>query len=102
MSVLVFCRYKLLRYSKERQHLDGLNNLHYSPQISLSNLYKNITVDLSPELAPIADYWTAPTDPDPTPGPHPQLTQLPSGPATPRQQRRGGGPRLGGVKRRAM
>ncbi|XP_075935376.1 beta-1,4-galactosyltransferase 6 isoform X1 [Anarhichas minor] len=49
-------RYKLLRYSKERQHLDGLNNLHYSPHTSLSSLYKNITVDLSPELAPIADY----------------------------------------------
>ncbi|TNN68272.1 Beta-1,4-galactosyltransferase 6 [Liparis tanakae] len=49
-------RYKLLRYSKERQHLDGLNNLKYSPHSSLSSLYKNITVDLSPELAPIADY----------------------------------------------
>ncbi|XP_051511766.1 beta-1,4-galactosyltransferase 6-like isoform X2 [Myxocyprinus asiaticus] len=49
-------RYKLLRYSKERQHLDGLNNLHYSPEISLSSLYKNITVNLSPELAPITEY----------------------------------------------
>ncbi|XP_062251234.1 beta-1,4-galactosyltransferase 6 isoform X3 [Platichthys flesus] len=49
-------RYKLLRYSKERQHLDGLNNLHYSPHISLSSLYKNITVDLNPELVPIQDY----------------------------------------------
>lgn len=49
-------RYKLLRYSKERQHLDGLNNLRYSPHISLSSLYKNITVDLYPELAPITDY----------------------------------------------
>ncbi|XP_022614753.1 beta-1,4-galactosyltransferase 6-like isoform X2 [Seriola dumerili] len=49
-------RYKLLRYSKERQHLDGLNNLHYSPHVSLSSLYKNITVDLYPELAPITDY----------------------------------------------
>ncbi|KAF3835618.1 hypothetical protein F7725_028176 [Dissostichus mawsoni] len=49
-------RYKLLRYSKERQHLDGLNNLHYSPHFSLSSLYKNITVDLDPELAPISDY----------------------------------------------
>nr|XP_019936126.1 PREDICTED: beta-1,4-galactosyltransferase 6-like [Paralichthys olivaceus] len=49
-------RYKLLRYSKERQHLDGLNNLHYSPHISLSSLYKNITVDLNPELVPITDY----------------------------------------------
>ncbi|KAM4738859.1 beta-1,4-galactosyltransferase 6 isoform 2-T2 [Anableps anableps] len=49
-------RYKLLRYSKERQHLDGLNNLHYQPTISLSSLYKNISVDLYPELAPIRDY----------------------------------------------
>lgn len=49
-------RYKLLRYSKERQHLDGLNNLHYNPLVSLSSLYKNVTVDLSPELAPITDY----------------------------------------------
>uniref|UniRef100_A0A672T758 Beta-1,4-galactosyltransferase 6-like n=1 Tax=Sinocyclocheilus grahami TaxID=75366 RepID=A0A672T758_SINGR len=49
-------RYKLLRYSKERQHLDGLNNLQYSPEISLSSLYKNITVNLNPELAPIAEY----------------------------------------------
>uniref|UniRef100_A0A8C7HCH2 Beta-1,4-galactosyltransferase n=1 Tax=Oncorhynchus kisutch TaxID=8019 RepID=A0A8C7HCH2_ONCKI len=49
-------RYKLLRYSKERQHLDGLNNLNYTPEISLSSLYKNITVDLHPDLAPIADY----------------------------------------------
>ncbi|KTF75884.1 hypothetical protein cypCar_00024996 [Cyprinus carpio] len=48
--------YKLLRYSKERQHLDGLNNLQYSPEISLSSLYKNITVNLNPELAPIAEY----------------------------------------------
>lgn len=53
---LSVCRYKLLRYSKERQHLDGLNNLHYSPHFSLSSLYKNITVDLDPELAPISDY----------------------------------------------
>uniref|UniRef100_A0A3B4F8G8 Beta-1,4-galactosyltransferase n=1 Tax=Pundamilia nyererei TaxID=303518 RepID=A0A3B4F8G8_9CICH len=49
-------RYKLLRYSKERQHLDGLNNLRYSPHISLSSLYKNISVDLYPELAPITEY----------------------------------------------
>ncbi|KAJ3599586.1 hypothetical protein NHX12_033542 [Muraenolepis orangiensis] len=49
-------RYKLLRYSKERQHLDGLNNLRYTPHVSLHGLYKNITVDLQPELAPIADY----------------------------------------------
>ncbi|XP_028659459.1 beta-1,4-galactosyltransferase 6 [Erpetoichthys calabaricus] len=49
-------RYKLLRYSKERQHLDGLNNLNYIPEIRIHSLYKNITVNLTPELAPIADY----------------------------------------------
>lgn len=49
-------RYKLLRYSKERQHLDGLSNLRYSPVVSLSSLYKNISVDLHPQLAPIGDY----------------------------------------------
>lgn len=49
-------RYKLLRYSKERQHLDGLNNLNYTPEVSVSSLYKNISVNLHPELAPIADY----------------------------------------------
>ncbi|KAK3542161.1 hypothetical protein QTP86_016441 [Hemibagrus guttatus] len=49
-------RYKLLRYSKERQYLDGLNNLQYSPEISSNSLYKNITVNLSPELAPIVEY----------------------------------------------
>ncbi|XP_028817432.1 beta-1,4-galactosyltransferase 6 [Denticeps clupeoides] len=49
-------RYKLLRYSKERQHLDGLSNLHYSPEVSVTGLYKNVSVDLHPELAPISDY----------------------------------------------
>uniref|UniRef100_A0A8C7WWG6 Beta-1,4-galactosyltransferase 6 n=1 Tax=Oryzias sinensis TaxID=183150 RepID=A0A8C7WWG6_9TELE len=49
-------RYKLLRYSRERQQLDGLNNLHYSPHTSISSLYTNISVDLHPELAPIQDY----------------------------------------------
>nr|XP_023671553.1 beta-1,4-galactosyltransferase 6-like isoform X2 [Paramormyrops kingsleyae] len=49
-------RYKLLRYSKERQYLDGLNNLKYTPKITMSRLYKNISVNLSPELAPVADY----------------------------------------------
>ncbi|XP_072902063.1 beta-1,4-galactosyltransferase 6 isoform X2 [Hemitrygon akajei] len=48
-------RYKLLRYSKERQPLDGLNNLKYTPNITLHFLYKNITVNLTPELAPVAD-----------------------------------------------
>ncbi|RVE74130.1 hypothetical protein OJAV_G00038170 [Oryzias javanicus] len=49
-------RYKLLRYSRERQQLDGLNNLRYTPRTSISTLYKNISVDLHPELAPIQDY----------------------------------------------
>ncbi|XP_062916227.1 beta-1,4-galactosyltransferase 6 [Mobula hypostoma] len=48
-------RYKLLRYSKERQPLDGLNNLKYTPNITLHFLYKNITVNLTPELAPVAE-----------------------------------------------
>ena len=113
---LCVCRYKLLRYSKERQHLDGLNNLHYTPLVSLSSLYKNITVDLYPELAPIADYWTAPTQPPPDPRSKtpPKLTQLPSGlalltPSSAAQRRSGGaaeerrgGHRPGGVKRRTM
>ncbi|CAJ0957922.1 unnamed protein product [Ranitomeya imitator] len=49
-------RYKLLRYSKERQFLDGLNNLIYAPNIVIDRLYKNITVNLVPELAPVKDY----------------------------------------------
>ncbi|KAJ1123151.1 hypothetical protein NDU88_001624 [Pleurodeles waltl] len=49
-------RYSLLRKSKERQSLDGLNNLNYFPNITFSALYKNITVDLTPELALIRDY----------------------------------------------
>ncbi|XP_072425836.1 beta-1,4-galactosyltransferase 6 isoform X2 [Chiloscyllium punctatum] len=48
-------RYKLLRYSKERQPLDGLNNLKYAPNITLHFLYKNITVNLTPELAPVIE-----------------------------------------------
>lgn len=51
-----FCRYKLLRYSRERQYIDGLNNLVYTPKILVSKLYKNITVNLIPELAPVRDY----------------------------------------------
>lgn len=51
-----FCRYKLLRYSRERQYIDGLNNLVYTPKIIVSRLYKNITVNLMPELAPVRDY----------------------------------------------
>lgn len=51
------CRYKLLRYSRERQYIDGLNNLIYTPKILVSRLYKNITVNLIPELAPVRDYW---------------------------------------------
>ncbi|KAJ7427527.1 Beta-1,4-galactosyltransferase 6 [Willisornis vidua] len=49
-------RYKLLRYSRERQYIDGLNNLVYTPKILVSRLYKNITVNLIPELAPVRDY----------------------------------------------
>ncbi|XP_026880324.2 beta-1,4-galactosyltransferase 5 [Electrophorus electricus] len=49
-------RYTLLRHSKERQKLDGLNNLHYSPVVSRRRLYTNITVALSRDLALVADY----------------------------------------------
>ncbi|XP_069507366.1 beta-1,4-galactosyltransferase 5 isoform X2 [Ambystoma mexicanum] len=49
-------RYSLLRKSKERQTLDGLNNLNYFPNITVSPLYTNITVDLTPELALVNDY----------------------------------------------
>uniref|UniRef100_A0A4W5R6A9 Beta-1,4-galactosyltransferase n=1 Tax=Hucho hucho TaxID=62062 RepID=A0A4W5R6A9_9TELE len=49
-------RYTLLRRSKERQSLDGLNNLQYSPLLSRRPLYTNISVSLSRKLAPIADY----------------------------------------------
>ncbi|XP_040293761.1 beta-1,4-galactosyltransferase 5 [Bufo bufo] len=49
-------RYALLRRSKERQNMDGLNNLNYSPNITYDALYKNITVDLSLELAVVSDY----------------------------------------------
>ncbi|XP_072096287.1 beta-1,4-galactosyltransferase 5-like isoform X1 [Mobula birostris] len=49
-------RYALLRHSKERQQLDGLQNLKYFPNITVEFLYKNITVNLTPELAPVSDY----------------------------------------------
>uniref|UniRef100_A0A8C5CQ43 Beta-1,4-galactosyltransferase n=1 Tax=Gadus morhua TaxID=8049 RepID=A0A8C5CQ43_GADMO len=49
-------RYTLLRHSKERQGLDGLSNLNYSPQVSRRHLYTNISVSLTRNLAPIADY----------------------------------------------
>uniref|UniRef100_A0A9J7Y324 Beta-1,4-galactosyltransferase n=2 Tax=Cyprinus carpio TaxID=7962 RepID=A0A9J7Y324_CYPCA len=49
-------RYKLLRRSKERQSLDGLNNLNYSPLVSRKSLYTNVSVTLSRDLAPVADY----------------------------------------------
>ncbi|KAK1337814.1 hypothetical protein QTO34_002450 [Cnephaeus nilssonii] len=49
-------RYKLLRYSKERQYIDGLNNLVYVPSILVDRLYTNISVNLTPALAPIEDY----------------------------------------------
>nr|XP_025709190.1 beta-1,4-galactosyltransferase 5 isoform X1 [Callorhinus ursinus] len=44
-------RYALLRKSKERQGLDGLNNLNYFANVTHDALYKNITVNLTPELA---------------------------------------------------
>lgn len=50
-----FHRYSLLKKSKERQALDGLNNLHYSPVVVRSPLYTNITVNLSRDLAPLVD-----------------------------------------------
>lgn len=46
----------MLRYSKERQYIDGLNNLIYTPKILVDRLYTNISVNLMPELAPIEDY----------------------------------------------
>ncbi|XP_053252288.1 beta-1,4-galactosyltransferase 6 isoform X2 [Podarcis muralis] len=49
-------RYKLLRYSRERQYIDGLNNLLYTPTVLVSKLYTNVTVNLMPELAPVQDY----------------------------------------------
>ncbi|XP_012687594.1 beta-1,4-galactosyltransferase 5 [Clupea harengus] len=49
-------RYTLLRRSKERQSLDGLNNLHYSPLVSRRTLYTNVSVSLSRQMAPVADY----------------------------------------------
>ncbi|XP_060238784.1 beta-1,4-galactosyltransferase 5 isoform X2 [Meriones unguiculatus] len=49
-------RYALLRKSKERQGLDGLNNLNYCANITYDALYKNITVNLTPELAQVTEY----------------------------------------------
>ncbi|XP_016891438.1 beta-1,4-galactosyltransferase 5 isoform X2 [Cynoglossus semilaevis] len=49
-------RFSLLRHSKERQRVDGLNNLNYSPLVSKRLLYTNISVSLSRNLAPVADY----------------------------------------------
>uniref|UniRef100_A0A8C3P7M1 Beta-1,4-galactosyltransferase n=1 Tax=Chrysemys picta bellii TaxID=8478 RepID=A0A8C3P7M1_CHRPI len=49
-------RYALLRKSKERQVLDGLSNLNYFPNITYDALYKNITVNLTPELALVNEY----------------------------------------------
>lgn len=54
-SVLLH-RYALLRKSKERQALDGLNNLNYFPNVTYDALYKNITVNLTPELALVTEY----------------------------------------------
>lgn len=55
-SVLCTNRYALLRRSKERQGLDGLNNLNYFANITYDALYKNITVNLTPELAQVTEY----------------------------------------------
>ncbi|NXQ47627.1 B4GT5 galactosyltransferase, partial [Catharus fuscescens] len=49
-------QYALLRKSKERQALDGLNNLNYFPNVTYDALYKNITVNLTPELALVTEY----------------------------------------------
>ncbi|EMP35754.1 Beta-1,4-galactosyltransferase 5 [Chelonia mydas] len=49
-------RYALLRKSKERQVLDGLSNLNYFPNVTYDALYKNITVNLTPELALVNEY----------------------------------------------
>ena len=49
-------RYALLRKSKERQWLDGLNNFNYFANITYGALYKNITVNLTPELAQVTEY----------------------------------------------
>ncbi|XP_012675538.3 beta-1,4-galactosyltransferase 5-like [Clupea harengus] len=49
-------RYALLRKSKERQKVDGLNNLYYSPLVVRRPLYTNITVDLSRDSAPLQNY----------------------------------------------
>lgn len=55
-SALCSNRYALLRKSKERQGLDGLNNLNYFANITYDALYKNITVNLTPELAQVTEY----------------------------------------------
>lgn len=52
----LFHRYALLRKSKERQKVDGLNNLYYSPLVVRRPLYTNITVDLSRDSAPLQNY----------------------------------------------
>ncbi|XP_010833423.1 PREDICTED: beta-1,4-galactosyltransferase 5 [Bison bison bison] len=49
-------RYALLRKSKERQAVDGLNNLNYFANVTYDALYKNITVNLTPELAQVTEY----------------------------------------------
>ncbi|NWV20309.1 B4GT5 galactosyltransferase, partial [Origma solitaria] len=52
----LYKEYALLRKSKERQALDGLNNLNYFPNVTYDALYKNITVNLTPELALVTEY----------------------------------------------
>ncbi|KAL2103297.1 hypothetical protein ACEWY4_000165 [Coilia grayii] len=46
-------RFALLRESKERQLIDGLNNLQYFPLVVRRPLYTNITVKLSRDSAPL-------------------------------------------------
>ncbi|XP_078735758.1 LOW QUALITY PROTEIN: beta-1,4-galactosyltransferase 6-like [Lampetra fluviatilis] len=46
-------RYLLLRHSRERNAVDGISNLRYRAQRARTPLYTNITVSLSPELAPL-------------------------------------------------
>ncbi|XP_075925750.1 beta-1,4-galactosyltransferase 6-like isoform X2 [Petromyzon marinus] len=49
-------RYSLLRRSRERSQLDGLINLRFEPTVSVEQLYTNISIHLTPDLAPVSDY----------------------------------------------
>ncbi|KAL4630635.1 beta-1,4-galactosyltransferase 5-like, partial [Arapaima gigas] len=46
-------RYTLLWHSKERQKLDGLNNLQCLPLVARAPLYTNITIALNRDMAPV-------------------------------------------------